>query len=81
MFEFSHPYTMGLETADVIAITWQTARATYMPLGDVGAVGVTSKSTSTEKRPGTARYYQSHGCAQLGDINSHMAVSSWETLL
>ena len=51
MFELSHPYTIGLETAEVIAMTWQAARPTYSPLGDVGAVGVTSKSTNTEKRP------------------------------
>lgn len=51
MFELSHPYTIGLETADVIAMTWQVARATYRLPGDVGAVGVTNRSTSTENRP------------------------------
>jgi hypothetical protein len=51
MFELSHPYTIGLETADVMATTWHVARATYRPLGDVGAVGVTNKSTNTEKSP------------------------------
>jgi len=55
MFELSHPYTMGLETADVIAMTWQAARATYRPLGDVGAVGVTNRSTNTENRPANVR--------------------------
>jgi len=42
---------MGLETADVIAMTWQVARATYRLLGDVGAVEVTNRSTNTENRP------------------------------
>jgi hypothetical protein len=51
MFELSHPYTIGLETADVMAMTWHVASATYNPLGDVGAVGVTNKSTNTEKSP------------------------------
>jgi hypothetical protein len=50
MFELSHPYSMGLETADVIAMVWQAARAKYRSLSDGGVLEFTNRSTERENR-------------------------------